>query len=226
MDMIGLNEVLSASILFVWVLTLVSVITRKLYVYMRSKGLEHNVAVYYNRKVIHMLAGGLCAAFIPFLFETPVVPFIFALALALLTYIPHRSGRLMYWFQVEENVYETSFCIMWGVVISIGWLLSNGNFWVGILPVLFMSFGDAVTGIVRNKLYGRRTKSWWGNLAMAFLSIPLGAILGLAGVIAGAAASIVEHFEFRFIDDNVSIPLVSLVILLLAEVYAPWMLYL
>jgi len=131
----------------------------------------------------------------------------------------------MYWFQVEENSYETSFCIMWGVVISVGWLLSNGNFWIGILPVLFMSIGDAVTGIVRNKLYGRRTKSWWGNLAMAILSIPLGAILGLAGAIAGVAASIVEHFEFKFIDDNVSIPLVSLIILLIANVYAPWMIY-
>jgi len=223
--MISLNEILAALILFTWVLTLVSAITKKLYTYMRFKGLEHNVAVYYNRKVIHVLAGGLCAAFVPLLFETPIVPFIFALALALLTYVPHRIGKLMYWFQVEENAYETSFCIMWGVVISLGWLLSDGNFWIGVLPVLFMSLGDAVTGIVRNKLYGRRSKSWWGNLAMALLSIPLGSILGLAGAIAGAVASIVEHFEFRFIDDNVSIPLVSLIILLLAEFYAPWMLY-
>lgn len=224
--MIELNEILAASILFVWVLILVSTITKKLYMYMRSKGLEHNVAVYYNRKVIHMLAGGLCAILTPLLFKTPIVPFIFALALALMTYIPHRSGRLMYWFQVEENTYETSFCIMWGAIISIGWILSNGNFLIGILPVLFMSFGDAITGIVRNRLYGRRTKSWWGNIAMALFSIPIGAILGLAGVIAGVVASIVEHFEFKFIDDNVSIPLVSLIILLLAEVYAPWMLYL
>ncbi len=223
--MISLNEILAALILFTWVLILVSVVTKKLYTYMRSKGLEHNVAVYYNRKVIHVLAGGLCAAFVPLLFETPIVPLIFALALALLTYIPHRIGKLMYWFQIEENAYETSFCIMWGVVISLGWFLSNGNFWIGVLPVLFMSLGDAVTGIVRNKLYGRRTKSWWGNLAMALLSIPLGSILGLAGAIAGAIASIVEHFEFKFIDDNVSIPLVSLIILLLAEFYAPWMLY-
>lgn len=223
--MISLNEILAALILFTWVLILVSVVTKKLYTYMRSKGLEHNIAVYYNRKVIHVLAGGLCAAFVPLLFETPIVPLIFALALALLTYIPHRIGKLMYWFQIEENAYETSFCIMWGVVISLGWFLSNGNFWIGVLPVLFMSLGDAVTGIVRNKLYGRRTKSWWGNLAMALLSIPLGSILGLAGAIAGAIASIVEHFEFKFIDDNVSIPLVSLIILLLAEFYAPWMLY-
>lgn len=223
--MIELSEILSASILFLWVLILVLFITRKLYVYMRSRGLEHNVAIYYNRKIIHILAGGLCAVSVPILFRTPLVPFIFALALALLTYVPHRVGRLMYWFQVEENSYETSFCIMWGLVISVGWLLSNGNFWIGILPVLFMSIGDAVTGIVRNKLYGRRTKSWWGNLAMAILSIPLGAVLGLAGAIAGAVASIVEHFEFKFIDDNVSIPLVSLVILLIANFYAPWMIY-
>ncbi|MEM4498438.1 MAG: hypothetical protein QW692_06400, partial [Nitrososphaerota archaeon] len=66
-----------------------------------------------------------------------------------------------------------------------------------------------------------RTKSWWGNLAMAAVSIPMGAMLGVAGMIAGAIASIVEHFEYPPIDDNVTVPLTSFVILLLATFYAP-----
>jgi len=147
-----------------------------------------------------------------------------ALLLAVLTYIPHRTGNLMYWFQVEENMYEVSFCVMWGLIIALGWLVSEGNFWFGVLPVLFMSVGDAVTGIVRNMLYKRRTKSWWGNLTMALFSIPAGAILGFAGVIAGALASFIEHFEFNPIDDNVTVPALSFIILLLTKVFAPWML--
>ncbi|MEM3090972.1 MAG: dolichol kinase, partial [Candidatus Bathyarchaeia archaeon] len=84
--------------------------------------------------------------------------------------------------------------------------------------------GDAVTGIVRNILYKRRTKSWWGNLAMAFFSIPTGAFLGVAGMIAGAAASFIEHFESNPIDDNITVPLSSFLVLVLAKAFAPWLL--
>jgi dolichol kinase len=113
---------------------------------------------------------------------------------------------------------------MWGLVITVGWVISEANFWFGVLPVIFMSIGDAVTGIVRNILYKRRTKSWWGNLAMALFSIPVGMILGFAGVIAGAVASLIEHFEYNPIDDNVTVPLSSIIILILAKFIAPWLL--
>ncbi|MEM0111790.1 MAG: dolichol kinase, partial [Candidatus Parvarchaeota archaeon] len=85
-----------------------------------------------------------------------------------------------------------------------------------------MSVGDALTGLVRNALYKRRTKSWWGNLAMALFSIPVGATLGIAGMIAGAAASVIEHFEFGILDDNVMVPLTSFIIILTLMLLAPW----
>lgn len=131
----------------------------------------------------------------------------------------------MYWFQVRENAYEVSFCVMWGVIITLGWLVSGGNFWFGVLPVLFMSVGDALTGIVRNTIYKRRTKAWVGNLAMAAFSIPVGAVvLGLAGALAGAVASFVEHFESNPIDDNVTVPLFAFLILAVVKLYVPWLL--
>jgi dolichol kinase len=147
-----------------------------------------------------------------------------AMLLAFLTYIPHKIGRLMYWFQTEKNVYEVTFTLMWGVIIALGWLLSDGDFLFGVVPVLFMSVGDAITGIVRNYLYGKRTKSWWGNLAMAAVSIPIGVTLGVAGVLAGGIVSVIEHFEFYPIDDNITVPLISFAILVLAKFLAPWLL--
>jgi len=222
--MISVEESIATALLFSWVIFVATVLTRGLYRWMKNRGVEHNVAVYYNRKVIHMLAGGLCAAIVPFVFKTSFFPFVMAMLLAVFIYTPHKLGKIMYWFQTEDNMYEVSFCIMWGIVISLGWLLSGGNFLFGILPVLFMSVGDAVTGIVRNLLYRKRTKSWWGNLAMALFSIFLGTILGFAGIFAGAAASVVEHFEFHPIDDNVTVPLISFAILILAKLYAPWLL--
>jgi dolichol kinase len=113
---------------------------------------------------------------------------------------------------------------MWGVILTLGWIVAGGNFWFGVLPILFMAVGDAVTGVARNALYRRRTKSWWGNLAMAAFSIPAGAILGIAGVLAGAIVSVVEHFEFGPIDDNITVPSISFLILVIANFYAPWLL--
>jgi len=220
-----LEEVVATVLLFMWVIFVAAALTRKLYGWMVGCGLQHNVAVYYNRKVIHILTGGFVAFLVPHFFSTPMFPFTMALLLAVFLYIPHRRDKLMYWFQTAENTYEVSFCIMWGIVITLGWIVSGGNFWFGVLPVLFMSVGDAVTGIVRNTLYKKRTKSWWGNLAMASFSIPVGfAVLGLAGAVAGAIASIIEHFESNPIDDNITVPLSSFIILVLAKFYAPWLL--
>jgi hypothetical protein len=47
-----------------------------------------------------------------------------------------------------------------------------------------------------------------------------------AGVIAGAIVSVVEHFEFGPIDDNIMVPSISFLILVIANFYAPWLLVL
>ncbi|MEM2145542.1 MAG: hypothetical protein QW279_09285 [Candidatus Jordarchaeaceae archaeon] len=222
--MITPEEVAVTILLFSWVIFVATILTKHIYGWMRKKSIEHNVAIYYNRKVIHMLAGGVCAIAVPFVFKTAVLPFAMAILLAIFIYTPHKLGKIMYWFQTRDNAYEVSFCIMWGLVISLGWLFSGGEFWFGVLPVLFMSIGDAITGVIRNYVYHRRTKSWWGNLAMAMFSIPVGATLGVAGILAGGVASFIEHFEFNPIDDNITVPAVSFLILILAKAYAPWLL--
>ena len=111
------------------------------------------------------------------------------------------------------------------MAIARGWVVS-GNLWFGAVPVLFMSIGDAVTGISRILVHGGRTKSWWGNLIMAAFSMSIGAMLGAAGILAGGAASLFEHFEFRLLDDNVIVSLVPFLILVAAWIYAPWTLHL
>ena len=59
---------------------------------------------------------------------------------------------------------------------------------------------------------------------MALFSIPVGSIFGIAGMLAGAVASFIEHFEFKPIDDNITVPLISFLILWFSHVYAPWLL--
>lgn len=220
--MVYIEEIAVAILLLLWVIFVITVLTKNLYRIMIKKGLEHYVAVYYNRKVIHILTGGLCALLVPLVFKSFILPLSMSLLLASFLLYRHRKAKIMYWFQTESNAYEVSFCIMWGLIISLGWILGDGDFRIGVIPVIFMSVGDAITGIVRNTLYKRRTKSWWGNLAMAIFSINIGVIVGIAGVIAGAVASLVEHFEFKVVDDNVLVPAVSFLVLLLAKMLAPW----
>jgi phytol kinase len=209
-------EAAAAFILFLWVLFVSHVLTRWTYRKMVSLDMPHHVAVYYNRKIIHILAGGVVAVLVPFIFKTftPILALVGVLSVG--NYLPHRLKRLNYWYQVEENMYEVHFIIMWGLVMGLGFLLDNVM--MAVLPILFMSVGDGVTGIVRNALFRRRTKSWWGNLAMAAFCIPAGFMLqGVFGGLAGALASVVEKFEFGPIDDNITVPLSGFLVLLIAS---------
>ncbi|WP_440059806.1 dolichol kinase [Thermogladius sp. 4427co] len=192
------------------------IITRRTYRLMKEKGMRDNVAVYYNRKIVHMLAGGVTALLVPILFTSPLIPFVFAIALAVLLYIPHKRGLLLEWFQTSENMYEVNFCLGWGFSLLLIWVLTGSSYYA-VIPPLFISFGDAVTGIIRNLMYKRRTKSWFGNIGMLAVTTIIGYVYGgLLGVVSGIVASIIEHFEvYPYLDDNILISLASALVILI-----------
>jgi dolichol kinase len=209
-----LHELSIAGVLSLYVLGVVF-LTKPIYNFMRSRGLPHNVAVYYNRKIIHIFAGGIVAFLVPFLFTAPLVPFLMALLLGGFLYYWHYRGKLLSWFQTNENMYEVNFTIAWGLSVLILWILT-GDPRISVVPAVFIALGDGVTGIIRNALFARRTKHWAGNLGMLAVVVPLGFILaGLPGVIAGLVSSFVERYEFPPIDDNILIAFSSLLVLLL-----------
>ena len=214
---IFIKDLLVAFFLFIYILIIVMIVTKQLYKYMINKGLPKNVAVYYNRKIIHITSGGLIGFLTPVIFVEHFTPFIFSIILAFITLYPHLTGNLLEWFQTKDNLYEVNFCIAWGSSVLILWIMLN-NPWISILPALFVSLGDAATGIVRNTLFRKRTKHWIGNIAMAAVTAPLGYIFaGISGVIAGVAASIIERFEYKILDDNILIVLISTLILLILK---------
>ncbi|MCS7108203.1 MAG: dolichol kinase [Sulfolobales archaeon] len=214
-----LTEIYIALPLFIYVLGVI-LLTKYIYNVLRSRGLSDNIAVYYNRKIIHMMTGGVIGIVVPYLFTSPYVPTAFALLLAVVTYIPHRTGRLLYWFQVKDNMYEVNFCIAWGFSLIALWFLF-GNPKYAVIPIAFISFGDAITGIIRNAVYKRRTKSWLGNLGMLIVTLPIGIYYaGYAGFIAALVASIVEHYEIPpMLDDNVLITLSTLLVLIISGTF-------
>ena len=225
-EVIRLEEVLYALGLLAWVIVVVQFISRGVYELALKRYGSERVGMYFARKAIHILAGGLVAILVAVLplFRTPIMPVFMAAILAFSCWWPHHTGKLMYWFQDPDNMYEVDFCIVWGALMALGWLIAREynpslGWWLGAVPILFMAMGDGLTGIVRNFLFKKRTKHWSGNLAMFLLCAPMGYFIGpfyLAGVLAAALASIVEHVEKvgnTYVDDNITVPITSFIVL-------------
>ncbi|RXA17439.1 dolichol kinase [Methanosarcina sp. MSH10X1] len=206
------------AVLSVWNLFVILVLSKKVYEFALEKGRSVNSSIYFSRKAIHFLAGGLTAMLLPFVAHEPIVPAATAFGLALITYLPHKLNRRMYWFQDPENLYDVDFSLSWGLIVLFTWYIDR-SFWLGVVPVLFMAYGDGITGVIRNLKYNKRTKAWEGTAGMLVLCIIIGAKMGLAGIFAGIICSFVERIEN--IDDNVTVPVSGLLILLAAHYYLP-----
>ncbi|NEX21888.1 hypothetical protein G3480_16500 [Thiorhodococcus mannitoliphagus] len=203
-------------------------LTRIPYQAMVDRGMEPIRAVYYNRKIVHMMAGGVGSLLVPFVFSDPWFPLICGLLLTTLTYLAHVTGLRFYWFQTEDNRNDVKFALMWSFSVSfLWWLLDNP--WLAILPSLYMAFGDGVTGVVRNAIIRKRSKSPIGNLFMLLLCVPMGWTIGglaqpaipLWGLISAVVATVVERYEFGPIDDNILITVAASAVLLLGTYVGP-----
>ena len=211
------------SILLALYTGLVLYLIKYVYLYGMKKGLKEQDALYYNRKFVHIFAGGIVALFVP-LYHSPIYPLIAGFLLAAITYFTHEKGERLYWFQSNNDFNDVTFCIMWGISIFIIWILTDSA-WLAILPAVYMAFGDGITGIIRNAFFGERSKHYIGNVFMAIACVPVGYIFGsLSGLLSGGIisafiASAIEHFEFGPIDDNILITIsASLTILLVYQI--------
>ncbi len=204
-----LNDLLVGAVLSVWVL---------LVVFKLSRWVASKTNKYIARKFIHFTTGGLVTLLIyaTFLlgdpiFSSPAVPVAAALALGLLTLIPHLEDSELGWFQVRNNFGEVWFCYTWALLYLLFWYV---DITIPTVATFFMAYGDGVTGVVRNYVYRRWTKGFWGSVAMLLVSAPFGAwAAGLGGLASALIATAVE--KLPWIDDNLTVPLVSAAALLL-----------
>lgn len=195
---------------------------------MIKRGVEHIRAVYYNRKIVHMLAGGVGSFCVPILFTDFWYPLFCGILMNIFTYGAHATGTRMFWFQTEQNQNDVKFTLMWWSSITLIWVLVDDP-WLAIIPSLFMAFGDGVTGVVRNLVIKERSKSPIGNVFMFIVSAPLGWIVAgmgnpsipVWGLISASVASYVERYEFGPIDDNILITVFSTAVLLIGIEVGP-----
>lgn len=214
-------------VLGLWSILIVFAI-KPVHSYMVKNGSENMVAVYYNRKIAHMLAGGVPIILSPIVFESPIWPLIGGILGFFALLSTHLLDRRLWWMQTEQNVNDATFALMLGTSVYLIWEYTNEP-WLAILPSLYMAFGDGVTGIIRNKLFKKRTKSAWGNLGMAIVCLPLGFFIGNSvdssipvwGLISASVASFVERYEFGVIDDNILIVIASSIVIIAGFITGP-----
>jgi hypothetical protein len=206
----------------------VVLLTKRFYDYfVNKKHMNKSVAVYYNRKFIHIFAGGFVVLAVPFVFYSPIFPLLAGVLLTIIMIVFHKSSHILYWFQTDDNVSDVSFCLMWGVAIFVLWYVFQGPYgdnarWLAVIPAAFIAFGDGVTGLVRNFGFKQRSKHPIGNIYMACVCIPIGYYFGslsnipnmaLWGIVAAIVATFFERYELGPIDDNVLITVSSTIIL-------------
>jgi len=184
--------------------------------YFYDKGVEQ----YISRKVGHGV-GGMGLLLCAFLFSSPWWPVILAGGFTILLSGARLvrpglfrgvggSGRQ---HALAEIFFPAASTISLG--IGWGWL---GEPWLAIVPILYMAWGDMLTGIIRSRIYGREMKGNLGSVAMIIVCLIIAYFFKpyWIGAVGALIATLVERFtplSKGIWDDNWTIVLSSLLIM-------------
>jgi dolichol kinase len=183
-----------------------------------------NVPHWISRKIGHA-AGGLGFLLCVFLFSSGLWPLIITIAFTLMLWLARvvrpstfrgvgGSGR------ATSAMAEVWFPLVAIPIIGIGWIWLNKPL-LAIASLLFMAWGDCVTGLVRSQVYSSPTKGLQGSIAMfivcliiawAFISpFWLGSIGAVVATVTEWACGDVGLLKWA--DDNWAIPLFSFIVM-------------
>lgn len=186
---------------------------------------DYHVPQYISRKLGHL---GGCVAFLllPFLFSSFWWPLIltigFTVLLAYARIFRPSTFRGVGGSGRPEALAEIHFPATGIVLIGVLWGIFNRP-WLAIVPLCFMGGGDAITGLIRSRVYRREVKGMWGSVGMLIVCLILAYFIqpywiGAAGAI---TAVIAEKFTktTKFVDDNLTIPLSSALVMTLFHIF-------
>ena len=186
-----------------------------------------------SRKAGGHIFGGIAYVLMPFLFREPYWPIILSLGFTLLLGISHfvrpRDFRGVGGSSRPEGLAEVLYPASGTVCLILGWLCL-GNPWLGVIPCLYLAWGDSLTGLTRYLHHRGRHQDFrkynCGTVAMLISCLAISLlfypywIAALGGLGATLAEKLCGESALIKEDDNGVIPLVTLVIM------APlWILY-
>jgi len=186
--------------------------------YFYDKGVEQ----YISRKVGHGVGG---VRFVPcvFLFSSAWWPIIIASCFCLLLggarLIKPQAFRGVGGTGRQHAFAEIYFPVAGVISLGVGWAWL-GNPWLAVVPILFMAWGDMLTGLVRSRIYGREVKGDWGSVAMYVVCMSVAYFFEpyWIGAIGATVATLAERntpISRGIWDDNWTIVLSSLTVMAL-----------
>lgn len=190
--------------------------------YLANYFYDAGIPQYISRKVGHGV-GGMGFLLCVFLFSSPWWPIIIAVSFVLLLGGARLkkpglfrgvggTGR-------QHALAEVFFPIAGVISLSVGWAWL-GSPWLAVVPILFMAWGDMLTGLVRSRIYGKEIKGNWGSVAMLAVSLVVAYFfkpywIGAVGAVVATLAERFTPLSRGFWDDNHTIVLSSLLVMAL-----------
>jgi len=181
---------------------------------------DRGVPQYLSRKVGHG-TGGLGYLLCALLFSSPFLPIIisggFTILLLWANLFRPSTFRGVGGSARKHAVAEVWFPLAGTFSLAVGW------FWLGspmlaIVPILYMAWGDMVTGLIRSKIYGKEVKGNWGTLGMLITCLLIAFLypvywIAAIGALVGTLSERYTPLSKGLWDDNWSIIVFSLVVM-------------
>ena len=178
---------------------------------------DSGIKQYISRKVGHGV-GGMGFLLAALLFSSAVWPLAlaggFTLILGGARMVKPEMFRGVGGTGRQHAMAEVFFPAAGTISIAIGWLWL-GSPWLAVVPILFMAWGDMVTGLIRSAVYGREVKGNWGSVGMIVVCLLIAYFFKpfWIGAIGAVVATLAERFtpmSHSVWDDNWSIVIASL----------------
>ncbi|MBA7697007.1 hypothetical protein ES703_105665 [subsurface metagenome] len=193
--------------------------------YLANLFYDYQIPQYISRKLGHL---GGCVGFLlcPLLFQSFWWPLIlttgFTILLLYARLFKPKTFRGVGGSGRPQALAEIHFPATGVVLIGICWGLM-GEPWLAVVPLCFMGAGDAITGLIRSKVYGREVKGVIGSIGMLVVCLTLAYFIepywiGVAGALTAVVAEKYTKTT-KYVDDNLTIPLSSAFVMALLHTY-------
>lgn len=186
--------------------------------YLSNVFLDYGTPNYISRKGAHFV-GGVAFLLCALLFSSYIWPLILAVGFTLLL----GGARLLkpnafrgVGGSSRAHAFAEVFFPAAGALALLNWVWS-GNAFLGVLPGIYLGFGDMVTGLTRNWHCKKEKKGWCGTLAMLVICLLVSYLLKpyWIGAVMALTATATERFTpltRGWIDDNWTLTLGSALI--------------
>ena len=187
--------------------------------YLSNRAFDAGLSHWLARKISH-IGGGVAYILMPFLFSGPWLPIALSGGFFILLTVA-RLARPQLFRGVggtgrKDAIAEIHFPLSGTISLIVLWA------WLGeprlaVIPPAFLGIGDAVTGILRERVSTKYNKSIFGSLAMLVTCLLIAALSSpyWIGAAAAGTATIAERYTkaTQYIDDNFTLTLSAVAVI-------------